>query len=69
MTAHVNVSTRCTRNEVMIFIDSLQLLTHYDNYVPLKNSSIKFQRDFYNLKIKFSHTRLYYEIFIKIWFR
>lgn len=57
MTAHVNVSTRCTRNEVMIFIDSLQLLTHYDNYVPLKNSSIKFQQRFLQLKNKiFTYT-------------
>lgn len=57
MTAHVNVSTRCTRNEVMIFIDNLQLLTHYDNYVPLKNSSIKFQQRFLQLKNKiFTYT-------------
>lgn len=53
MTVHVNVSIQCIRNEAMLFRNSLQLLKRYDNYILLKNSSTKFQLDFYNLKVKF----------------
>lgn len=46
MTAHVNVSTQCMQNEAILFMGSLQLLTRYDNYVSLKNSSTRFQCNF-----------------------